>query len=360
MWLAALALKLKASDRRELLRLMAAATTPQRVAFRARVVLLAADGWSNSAIARELATSRPTVIVWRTRFGEQGVAGLLEDAPRSGRPRTISETQETAIVQATLHTTPAAATHWSLRSLAAAQGVGRTSIHRIWQAYGLQPHRVESFKLSTDPRFAEKVRDVVGLYLRPPDRALVLSVDEKSQIQALERTAPVVPLDPGVPARQTHDYTRHGTTTLFAALDGATGKVIGECLPRHRHTEFLQFLQTIDRRTRKDFDLHLIVDNYGTHTHPKVKEWVAAHPRFHVHFTPTSASWLNLVERFFAEITRKRIRRGSFLAVAELVQAIQDYLAHHNRKPKPFVWTASARSILGKVLRCKRNSRSAH
>lgn len=360
MWLAVPALKVKASDRRELTRVVAATTTPQWVAFRARLVLLAAKGWSNSAIARELSTSRPTVILWRTRYQEQGLTGLLDDAPRTGRPRTISETQEAAIVTATRHTTPVDATHWRSRILAQAHGVGRNTIQRIWQAYGLQPRRVESFKLSTDPHFADKVRDVVGLYLDPPDRALVLSVDEKSQIQALERTAPVAPLDPGVPARQTHDYTRHGTTTLFAALDVATGKVIGACLPRHRHTEFLQFLQTIDRRTRKDFNLHLIVDNYGTHTHPKVKQWLAAHPRFPVHFTPTSANWLNLVERFFAEITRQRIRRGSFRALDQLVQAIQGYLAHHNRKPKPFVWTASARSIRGKVLRCKRNSRSAH
>lgn len=360
MWLAASALPVSHPDRAELTRWSRASTTEQRLAFRARLLLLAAAGRSNAAIARELSCTRPTVIKWRARYQEQGLAGVREDAPRSGRPRTITAEQERAVVEATLHTTPPDATHWSSRTLAAAQGLGRTAVQAIWRAYGLQPHRVETFKLSTDPQFADKLRDVVGLYLAPPDRALVISVDEKSQIQALERTRPVEPLGPGQPERQTHDYRRHGTTTLFAALDVATGKIIGECLPRHRHGEFLQFLKTVDRRTRKDYDLHLIVDNYGPHKHPKVQEWLGAHPRFHLHFTPTSASWLNLVERFFAEITRKRIRRGSFTSVGELTRAIQDYLQQHNRRPKPFIWTARADDILSKVLRCQRNSRSAH
>jgi len=244
--------------------------------------------------------------------------------------------------------------------MAQAQGVSHATVHRIWQAYGLQPHRTESFKLSTDPEFVTKVRDIVGLYLNPPDKALVFSVDEKSQIQALDRTQPVLPLRPGIPERQTHDYTRHGTTTLFAALDILTGKVIGACQPRHRHGEFIAFLDRLESSTPKRRQIHLVLDNYGTHKHPKVREWFAAHPRYHLHFTPTSASWLNMVERWFAEITRKRIRRGTFCSVPELIRAIHDYIRENNEGARPFIWTATAAAILKKVRHCKQALETQH
>ena len=327
--------------------------TPQKFALRAAIVLGAADGVSNNQLARELTTSRPTVIHWRGRFAQSGVDGLLHDAPRPGRNKQITADQIAAIVDATLHTTPKDATHWSARTLASAQGVSHSTVFRIWQSWGLQPHRVEGFKFSHDPQFAAKVRDIVGLYMNPPDKALVFSVDEKSQIQALDRSQPLLPLRPGIPARQTHDYLRHGTTTLFAALDVLTGKVIGSCQPRHRHTEFLNFLETLDRTTSKRREVHLIVDNYGTHKHPTVQAWFSDHPRFHVHYTPTGSSWINLIERWFAEITRKRIRRGTFRSVAELVRAIQHYIRENNKEPHPFVWHTSASTILRKVRRCK-------
>jgi len=258
-----------------------------------------------------------------------------------------------AIVNATLHTTPREATHWSSRTLARAQGVSEATVRRIWRAHGLQPHRTETFKLSRDPDFVHKLRDVVGLYLHPPDKALVLCVDEKGQIQALDRTQPVLPLRPGIPARQTHDYIRHGTTTLFAALNVLEGTVIGSCWPRQRHIEFLSFLERIERATPRGREIHMILDNYGTHTHSKVKAWFAAHPRYHLHFTPTGASWLNLVERWFAEITRKRIRRGTFHSVSELNRAISEYLRENNRHPRPFIWTATASNIMKKITHCK-------
>jgi transposase len=360
MWDSAKPIALNATDRNRLNQLVRRPKTPQKVAFRAMIVLRAGDGVSNNQLAQQLCTSRPTVLKWRERFEQWGMEGLLRDAPRPGRNRRITVAQETAIVEATLRTTPRNATHWSVRTMAKAQGVSRATVHRIWQAYGLQPHRVETFKLSTDPEFVAKVRDIVGLYLDPPDRALVLSVDEKSQIQALDRTQPVLPLRPGIPQRQTHDYTRHGTTTLFAALNILNGKVIGSCLPRHRHSEFLLFLDRIEIHTPKNRQIHLILDNYGTHTHPKVKEWFQAHPRYHLHFTPTGASWINLVERWFAEITRKRIRRGTFHSVAELIRAIHAYIRENNKQPQPFVWTAPASAIIRKVRHCKRALETGH
>lgn len=334
--------------------------TSQKVALRARIILLAGEGRANHAIAQELQVSRPTVLLWRGRFQEAGVPGLLKEAKRPGRRPKLSAKQIKTVVEATLHTTPSAATHWSVRTMAKAQGLSRMTVQRIWKAHRLQPHRVQTFKLSRDPQFVEKLRDVVGLYLNPPERALVLSVDEKSQIQALDRTAPLLPLRPGIPARQSHDYTRHGTTTLFAALSLLDGKIIGQCLPRHRSREFIRFLNQIDEHTPADLDLHLIVDNYATHKSPPVKRWLKRHPRFHFHFIPTSSSWLNLVERWFGEITRKRIRRGTFQSVPELIAAIETYLAEHNRNPKAFVWTKSAEAILNKIAHCKEALGTAH
>jgi transposase len=347
------ALWLDTNQRKRLEHLVRSGQTPQKLVLRARIVLLAGHGTPNHAIARQLGTSRPTVLLWRERFQQLGVPGLMRDGKRPGRKRALSAEKVKAVVEATLRTTPADATHWSVRSMAKAQGLSRMAVQRIWKAHQLQPHRVQTFKLSRDPQFVEKVRDVVGLYLNPPDKALVLSVDEKSQIQALDRTAPLLPLRPGIPARQSHDYKRHGTTTLFAALSVLDGKVIGECLPRHRSREFIRFLNKIDRETPAELDLHLIVDNYSTHKSPPVKRWLKRHRRFHLHFIPTSSSWLNLVERWFGEITRKRIRRGTFTSVGELVQAINAYLQEHNRNPQKFVWTKGAETILAKVNRCK-------
>jgi transposase len=360
MFATARALVLPEPARRRLLTLVRSGRTPQKVVLRARIVLLAADGLANHAIAGRLATSRPTVLLWRQRFRDAGVAGLLRDAPRPGRQKGLAPTLIQRVVDATLQTTPPDATHWSTRSMAKAQGLSRMTIQRIWRQHGLQPHRVETFKLSRDPRFVEKLRDVVGLYLNPPAKALVLSVDEKSQIQALDRTRPVLPLRPGLPARQTHDDIRHGTTTLYAALNMLDGRVIGECRPRHRSVDFLHFLDTIDQHTPADLDLHLIVDNSSTHKSPVVREWLVAHPRVHFHFTPTSSSWLNLVERWFHEITRKRIRRGTFTSVTALIAAIEAYLAEHNRAPRPFVWTKDADMILAKIDRCKEASGTPH
>jgi transposase len=351
---------LDASQRERLLQLVRAGTTPQKVALRARIVLLAAEGLPNQMIAARVGTSRPTVLLWRARFTREGVPSLQHDRPRPGRKPRLAADVVQRVVEATLHTTPPAATHWTVRTMAKAQRLGRTTVHRIWRQHGLQPHRVETFKLSRDPHFVEKVRDVVGLYLDPPDKALVLSVDEKSQIQALDRTQPVLPLRPGVPARQTHDYTRHGTTTLYAALNVLDGTVIGECLPRHRSQEFVRFLRRIDRETPADMVLHLIVDNASTHKSPPVQRWLRRHPRFHLHFTPTSSSWLNLVERWFRDITDKRIRRGTFTSVPSLIAAIHDYLAHHNAAPKRFTWTKDADMILAKVDRCKAALGTAH
>lgn len=327
--------------------------TEQRVAFRCHIVLRAIAGKSNNAIAAELNTSRPTVILWRSRFMEGGHEALCEDLPRGRSFPALSKKKVAEVVKKTTRSTPPDATHWSCRSMAKECGISKDSVQRIWDAHGLKPHLVKSFKLSNDKHFVEKLRDVVGLYLNPPENALVFCVDEKSQIQALDRTQPSLPLKKGRAGTMTHDYKRNGTTTLFAALDVLRGEVIGQCLPRHRHQEFLKFLRTIDRNTPKKQDVHCIVDNYGTHKHPKVQAWLAKHPRFYFHFIPTSSSWLNLVERWFGEITRKRIRRGAFQSVPQLIQAIEDYIVHNNSNPKPFVWTKNAEEIIEKVNRCK-------
>ncbi|MDA1147112.1 MAG: IS630 family transposase [Chloroflexi bacterium] len=334
--------------------------TPQSVAQRARIVLLAGAGASNSAIARTLGVSRPTVILWRARFAAGGPQALTETRPGRGRKPTISAARIKAIVHATTQTTPPGQTHWSCRSMAKAHGVSPATVQRIWDAHGLQPHRVRTFKLSNDPRFSEKLTDVVGLYLNPPEQAIVLCVDEKSQIQALDRTQPGLPMKRGRAGTMTHDYKRNGTTTLFAALRMLDGSVVGQCLPRHRHQEFLKFLRHLDREFPGDRELHLIVDNYGTHTHRNVNAWLAKHPRFHLHFIPTSSSWLNLVERWFRELTDKAIRRGVFHSVPDLITAIEAFLTAHNDNPKPFVWTASVDAILEKVGRCKAVLETVH
>lgn len=334
--------------------------TAQRLALRSRIVLGCADGLSNQAVARQCRMSAHSVGKWRERFRSDRLEGLA-DEPRPGAPREIADAQVEEVVTRTLESMPPQATHWSTRSMARASGLSHMAVARIWRAFGLQPHRVESFKLSSDPFFVEKVRDIVGLYLNPPEHAVVLCVDEKSQVQALDRTRPVLPLRPGLAERQTHDYIRHGTTSLFAALEVATGQVIGKCQRRHRAQEFLKFLDEVDRQLPSAPEVHLVMDNYGTHKTPKVKRWFARHPRYHLHFTPTSSSWLNQVERFFAEITRRRIRRGTFTHVRELEQAIHDYLKHHNRESKPFTWTATASTILNKVRRfCERTSVTQH
>ena len=334
--------------------------TPQSVALRARIVLAAAAGASNSEIARRLGVSRPTVILWRRRFAEAGAQALTETKPGRGRKPAISATKITAIVRATTQTTPPGQTHWSCRSMAKAQGVSPATVQRIWDAHGLKPHRVKTFKLSNDPRFSEKLTDVVGLYLNPPEKAVVLCVDEKSQIQALDRTQASLPMKRGRAGTMTHDYKRNGTTTLFAALSMLDGSVVGQCLPRHRHQEFLKFLRTLDREFPGQLELHLIVDNYRTHKHANVDAWLAKHPRFHLHFMPTSSSWLNLVERWFRELTEKALRRGVFHSVPDLIDAIETFLAAHNDDPKPFVWTASADAILAKVGRCKAVLETVH
>ena len=333
---------------------------PLRLVQRAKIIRMAADGVLNQDIARILKTSRPTVQLWRQRFLALRLPGLEKDAPRPGRLPEISASKIRAVVEATLHSTPVNATHWSTRSMAQAQGISRMAVQRIWEHHNLKPHLVETFKLSRDKQFIEKLSDVVGLYLNPPDKALVLCVDEKSQIQALDRTQPLLPLRSGIPARQTYDYKRNGTTTLFAALSMLDGKVIGDCMPRHRHQEFIRFLKRIDANTPTHLDLHLIVDNYGTHKHPRVKSWMKRHPRFHLHFTPTSSSWLNMVERWFREITQKRIRRGSFRNVPELVAAIANYIHTHNQNPKVFVWSASVERIMTKISKCKEALGTVH
>ncbi|HTR15114.1 MAG TPA: IS630 family transposase [Roseiarcus sp.] len=348
------------ADRERLERLVRDRNTPQKLVWRARIVLLASEGLTAEAIAAAVSKSLLTVRRWRRRYTAKGVDGLLKDATRPpGRKPLTAETIK-RVVHMTLHEKPPNATQWSARSMAKAAGISYTSVQRIWRAHELKPHLVKTFKVSRDKNFAAKVEDVVGLYLNPPDKALVLCVDEKSQIQALDRTQPGLPLKKGRAGTMTHDYKRNGTTTLFAALNMLDGKVIGTCLPRHRHREFLRFLRLIDQKTPQGLDLHLVVDNYATHKTPAVKRWLKAHPRFHLHFTPTSASWLNMVERFFAEITRNRIRRGAFTSVAELKTAIMDYLENHNVDPKPFVWTKSAGEILEKVARAKQALESVH
>jgi transposase len=322
-----------------------------RVVQRAQALLLAADGVSNTEIGEVVGVSRPTVLAWRGQFEKDGLIGFGEVAKGRGRKPSISDETVAEIVDLTLHSKPEGETHWSCRSMAKKVGVSSASVQRIWSARGLKPHLVKTFTLSTDHHFEDKLVDVVGLYLHPPDQAVVLCMDEKSQIQALDRTQPSLPMTKGRAGTMTHDYQRHGTTTLFAALNVLTGVVIGRCLPRHRNTEFLKFLRIIDREVPKGLQIHMICDNYGTHKHPNVKEWLAKHPRFHLHFTPTSSSWLNLVERWFRDLTDKAIRRGVFHSVNDLITAIEDYLEANNGNPKPFVWTATAEQILAKVAR---------
>lgn len=334
--------------------------TGQALALRSRIVLECATGVDSKVVAHRVSVSQQTVSKWRNRFAADRLDGLL-DAPRPGAPRRIDDARVDAVIARTLESVPKTATHCSTRTMAHEMGMSQSAVSRIWRAFGLQPHRQETFKLSTDPLFVEKVRDIVELYLDPPVKAMVLCVDEKSQIQALDRTQPILPLAPGIPERRTHDYMRHGTTTLFAALDIATGDVIGELHRRHRSTEFLTFLRTIETSVPEDMDVHLVMDNYGTHKTPSVKNWFARHPRFHVHFTPTSASWINQVERWFATLTEKQIRRGTHRSTRELERAIRDYLQNYNAAPKPFVWTKSADAILASIERfCMRISDSRH
>jgi transposase len=333
---------------------------PLRLIQRAQIILLAAEGMYNHDIAKRLGVSRPTVQLWRDRFLALRLSGLEKDAPRPGRIPRISHRKVAAIINATLQQTPSNATHWSVRLMAKEHGVSKATIWRIWKQHNLKPHLVKTFKLSRDKRFIEKLHDVVGLYLNPPDKALVLCVDEKSQIQVLDRTQPGLPMKPGRCGTMTHDYKRNGTTTLFAALNMLDGKVIGDCMPRHRHQEFIRFLQLINVKTPADLDLHLIVDNYGTHKHPRVQSWLKRHPRFHLHFIPTSSSWLNMVERWFREITDKRIRRGSFKSVPDLISAIEQYIETHNQNPRVFVWSASAESIIAKFSKCKEALETLH
>ena len=342
---------LNESERRALERLVANRNTPAKVVWRAKIVLAAARRLGTMAICKESGTTKKTVWRWQQRYAEAGIEGLKRDKTRPPGTPPLSDEIKAKVLTKTATDTPPDATHWSVRAMAKEMGISHTSVQRIWQEAGLKPHLVRTFKISNDPEFEEKVTDVVGLYLNPPDKALVLCVDEKSQIQALDRSQPGLPLKPGRAATMTHDYKRHGTTTLFAALDVASGFVVGECLPRHRAKEFLRFLRKIDRSTKKSLNLHLVLDNYGTHKTPEVKAWLAKHPRFHLHFTPKGASWMNLVERFFAELTTKRIRRGVFTSVGNLEEAIHDYLDHHNADPKPFVWTKTAENILAKERR---------
>ena len=347
-------------DREKLLSLTRGRNTAQKVVLRASIILQLLDGEKKLRIARKIGITRATVYLWGSRYGKGGVASLLKDAPRSGRIPSLSEKKEKEIVDATLHSKPVNATHWSVRLMAKTQGVSRMTVQRIWKKYNLKPHLVRTFKLSHDPHFVEKVKDVVGLYLNPPEKALVFSVDEKSQIQALDRLQPSLPLAQGHRVTLPHDYKRHGTTTLFAALNVLDGKIIGECMPKHRQSEFLRFLKRIDKETPKDLALHLIVDNYSSHKGYLVNEWLARHPRIHFHFTPTSSSWLNLVERFFSEITMKMIRRGVFQSVQSLTASITNYLDQHNQSPKKFVWTKDAGTIIDKVKRCIEVLGTAH
>jgi transposase len=353
-------LTVSAEERATLERWTRRAKTAQSLALRARIVLACANGLSNTAVAARLNTTGATVGKWRERFRQRGLDGLHDD-PRPGAPRTVTDDKVEEIVVKTLENKPSDATHWSTRLMAEEAGVSQTTVVRIWHAFGLKPHMEDTFKLSKDPLFIEKVRDIVGLYMAPPQRAVVLCVDEKSQVQALDRTQPLLPMSPGYPERRSHDYVRNGTTSLFAALDVATGEVIGACQRKHRHQEFLKFLKTIEAHVPHDVDVHLVMDNYGTHKTPRIKNWLARRPHWHVHFTPTGASWLNMVERFFAEITHRRIRRGTFRSVHELEQAILSYLQTHNKNPRPFIWTATADEIFRKLARlCEGISNSGH
>lgn len=360
MWTAALPLSISEQENTILFRLAHAPSTPQGIALRCRIVLLAGKGVANHDIAKKLSTSRPTVLLWRSRFIKKGSTGLLQIEGGRGRKPEIAEDKIEAIISDTLHTTPQDATHWSTRTLAKQHNVSHDFIKKIWHANGLKPHLIKTFKLSNDPQFIEKLKDVVGLYMNPPEHALLFSVDEKTQIQALDRTQLPLPLSHGHSQTVSHDYKRNGTTTLFAALNILKGEVIGECVKKHRHQEFIAFLNKIDQAVVKNYEVHCIVDNYSTHKHAEVKTWLTKHPRFHLHFIPTSSSWLNLVERWFGEITRKRIRRGTFKSVPELVDAIEDYIKTNNANPKPFVWTKTADEIIAKVNRGKAILKTLH
>jgi len=346
-------LLLSENQRSELQRWLVALGTPQQVALRSRIVLATADGKTEGVVAAENDVNRKTVRLWRERFRIQGLSGLWEIAPGRGRKPTYDASRIKTVIDATLQSKPKGSTHWSCRTMATAQGISKTTVSKIWRSHNIKPHRTGTFKLSRDPKFLEKLTDVVGLYLNPPEKAMVLCIDEKSQIQALQRTQPGLPLKKGRCGTMTHDYKRHGTTTLFAALDVLAGKVIGDCYKRHRHQEFLKFLRRIDGDFPGKAPLHVVMDNYGTHGTPEVKAWFHRHPRFVVHYVPTSCSWLNLIERWFAELTNKRIRRDSFLSVEDLIAAIQEFLAAWNQAPKPFVWTATVASILAKLSRCR-------
>jgi transposase len=353
-------LTLSPPERKTLDRWASRPKTAQALAQRARIVLACAEGGFNTDIAEDLRVTPQTICKWRSRFQAKRLDGLL-DEPRPGAPRRVQDEHVERVLTKTLESTPRDATHWSTRSMAKASGMSQSSVSRIWRAFVLQPHRSETFKLSKDPLFIEKVRDIVGLYLHPPDKALVLCVDEKSQIQALDRTQPLLPMRPGQAERRTHDYVRHGTTSLFAALDVKTGTVIGDCHERHRSVEFRKFLSRIDDAVPDDLDLHLILDNYGTHKTPMIHRWLIKRPRFHLHFTPTGASWINLVERWFAALTEKRVRRGSYRSTKQLENTIRDYIRINNEDPKPFVWTKTADEILATIARfCKRTLDSAH
>jgi transposase len=347
------ALSLNAKDQEQIQQWLAAHGTPQQVALRSRIILASAAGQSDSAIARQLGINRKTVMLWRDRFAQQGTESLWEVAPGRGRKPTYGPEKIKAIVDATLQTKPKGMTQWSCRLMAERQEVSKSTVSNIWRSHNLKPHRVKSFKLSRDSHFLEKLTDVVGLYLNPPQKAVVLCVDEKSQIQALDRTQPGLPLKKGRCGTMTHDYKRNGTTTLFAALEVLQGRVIGQCYERHRHQEFLRFLRRLDQEFPGDVPLHMVMDNYGTHKHPRVQAWIKRHPRFIPHFVPTSSSWLNLVERWFGELTSKRVRRGSFYSVKDLQNAITDFLDVWNENPKPFVWTATVKSIQKKLSRCR-------
>lgn len=354
------ALTVSTEDRLQLESIARSQSLPAGIVKRAQMVLRMADGESNTNIARRYRVSRPTVTMWRTRYRERGITGLHNEL-KPGRPRSTSEEQVAQLIDTALRSKPKGKTHWSGRGLAAETGLSKTTVHRYLSLFGVQPHRSRSFKLSTDPFFIEKVRDIVGLYLNPPQNALVLCVDEKSQVQALERTQPVLPMGLGYVEGITHDYIRHGTTTLFAALDLANGSIISQCKPRHRHQEFLSFLRHIEANVPEHLDVHLICDNYGTHKHAKVRAWLTRRPRFHLHFTPTYSSWLNQVERWFALITNQAIRRGSFDSVPDLKRKISEFVEHYNQHPRPFMWTATAESILAKLERlCKVINGTSH
>jgi transposase len=346
-------IKLTAEENNSLSKLVKGRNTAQKVVLRAKIILAYNDGKTQETIAAELVTSRKTVGKWLHRYNEGGIDSIIRDATRSGRIPAITDAKEKEIIEATLYTKPKGATHWSTRTLAAHLGVSKMTTQRIWKKYNLKPYLVKNYKISNDKNFVEKVKDVVGLYLNPPEKALVISVDEKSQIQALDRTQPGLPLKKGRAGTMTHDYKRHGTTTLFAALNMLDGKVIGECYPRHTHSEFLRFLKKIDKETPKELDLHLILDNYATHKKEEVKKWLEKHPRMKLHFIPTSSSWLNMVERFFGEITQKMIRRGVFYSVPHLVKSIEEFLEVHNENPKVFTWTKDADTIIDKVNKAK-------